>query len=249
MPAELTLLSAFLVGLLGSTHCIGMCGGIAGALTLGVRRPAPAALAGLVPYLLAYNAGRIASYALAGAVFGYIGSRLFALTPDARLVARLVAGGFMAALGLYLTGWWRVLSVLERAGGRLWRRIEPIGRRFLPIDRPGKALVVGMVWGWLPCGMVYAALAWSLSAGSALEGAALMSAFGAGTLPALLAAGAAARWLGETARAPTVRRAVGVAILLFGAYALVSGAGGGHHGHAGDEVTGGHARHAVAAES
>src|SRR5690606_24393006 len=139
---------------------------------------------------LAYNVGRIASYALAGAAFGYIGSRLLTLTPDARLVARLVAGGFMVALGLYLTGWWRLLGALERAGGRLWRHLEPIGRRFLPVDHPGKAFLVGMVWGWLPCGMVYAALAWSLTAGSALEGAALMGAFGAGTLPALLAAGA-----------------------------------------------------------
>ena len=92
----------------------------------------------------------------------------------ARGVGAVVAGLFMIALGLYLGGWWRGLALLERAGTGLWRRVQPLGRRLLPVDSVAKALAAGAIWGWLPCGLVYAALAWSLSAGGPLQGAALM---------------------------------------------------------------------------
>lgn len=226
--ADLSLPSAFLVGLLGSTHCLGMCGGIVGALTFGLhpdirRRPLR-----LAPYLLAYNAGRIASYALAGALAGALGAQLFGLAPPApqRWLVKLVTGGFMIALGLYLAGWWPGLVRLERWGGLLWRRIEPYGRRLLPVDRPLKAFGLGLLWGWLPCGMVYAMLAWALAAGSAPGGAALLVAFGLGTLPMLLAIGAAAEWLRDVVRNPWVRRAAGLSVLLFGLYVIA--APGGH---------------------
>jgi hypothetical protein len=229
MPIDVTLLSAFLVGVLGSTHCVGMCGGIVGALTLGVQGPRP-----LLAYLLAYNAGRIASYALAGTALGAASAVLLDSIPAAQIVGRVVSGAFVIALGLYLSGWWLGLGALERLGARLWRRIQPLGRRLLPVDHPLKALLLGLLWGWLPCGMVYAALAWSLTAGGAREGAALMTAFGVGTLPMLLAMGATARWLGAAARQPWLRRGVGVLLLAVGAYLLAApGADGGHVHHVG----------------
>jgi sulfite exporter TauE/SafE len=233
MPVELTLVSAFLIGFLGSTHCIGMCGGIVGTLTVGVNRESMRSSWSVVPFLVAYNIGRITTYACLGAVLGFIGAQVLNAVPsyNARLVARLTSGGFMVALGLYLTGWWLGLGALERLGGRLWMRIEPFGRRLLPVRHAGKAFLVGLVWGWLPCGLVYATAAWSLSAGSAGRGAALMAAFGLGTLPMLFALGATARWLGAATRVPAVRRAAGIVVLLFGAYTLWLAASPAGHEH------------------
>lgn len=234
MPVELTLASAFLLGLLGSTHCIGMCGGIVGALTLGIKGAPARPWWSLAPYLVAYNIGRIASYAAAGALLGVISAQMFDAmpAPTARLVTRVITSGFMIALGLYLTGWWAGLGALERLGGRLWKRIEPLGRRLLPVRNPMQALLLGLLWGWLPCGMVYAALAWSLASGSATDGALLMLAFGAGTLPMLIALGGAARWFGAMVRLPWVRRTAGILVLAFGAYALLPSGPHQPHGHA-----------------
>ncbi len=250
MTADVTLVSAFLVGLLGSTHCLGMCGGIVGALTLGLKEDIRRSPARLIPYLLAYNAGRIATYAVAGAAIGYLSAQILRVAPpaEARLIARLVSGGFMLLLGFYLAGWWPALTALERLGGKLWTRIEPLGRRFLPVDHPFKALGFGLVWGWLPCGMVYAALAWALASGNAADGALLMAAFGLGTLPMLFAIGAAARWLNQFVQQPWVRRSAGLLVILFGLYTLFA-PGGGHPGrggaHAGASSSVVHTGHAL----
>jgi len=222
MAADATLVSALLVGLLGSTHCLGMCGGIVGALTLGLKEDIRRSPMRLFPYLLAYNVGRIASYAVAGAAIGYLSAQILRIAPpeSARLIVKLVSGGFMLLLGCYLAGWWPALAVLEKLGGKLWTRIEPLGRKFLPVNHPLKALGFGLIWGWLPCGMVYAALAWALAAGNATDGALLMIAFGLGTLPMLFAIGAAARWLSQFAQQPWVRRGAGMLVILFGLYTL-----------------------------
>ncbi|MBI3900149.1 MAG: sulfite exporter TauE/SafE family protein [Gammaproteobacteria bacterium] len=220
MPNEISLGAAFLVGLLSSIHCIGMCGGIVGALTLGIRAPGRT-MGSIAPYLLAYNTGRIASYAVAGAIVGFLSVPLLQLAP--RFVARLISAAFMVALGLYLTGWWTGLALLERLGGNLWTRIAPLGRRLLPVRHPLQALLLGLLWGWLQCGLVYATLAWSLAAGGATESAALMTAFGLGTLPMLLIMGATARWFGGIARQAWVRRVVGLLLIALGIYALLNG--------------------------
>jgi len=222
MPVDATLVSAFLVGLLGSVHCLGMCGGIVGALTLGLKDDIRRSPRALLPYLIFYNAGRIASYAAAGALLGLAGGQVLALVPasTARVIAAVLSGGFMIALGLYLTGAWPGLALLERAGGKLWRHLEPLGRRFLPVDHPVKAGLLGLVWGWLPCGMVYAALAWSLTVGDAARGALLMVAFGLGTLPMLLVMGGAAHSLAAFVRLRVVRQGAGILIVLFGLYSL-----------------------------
>lgn len=228
MNPDVSLIAAFLVGLLGSTHCLGMCGGIVSALTFGLRDDLRRSPVKLLPYLLTYNLGRIASYAIAGALVGALGAGLFGLTPSpvARTLARLITGAFMIALGLYLAGWWPGLQRLEQWGSVLWSRIEPYGRRLLPVDRPLKALGFGLVWGWLPCGMVYAALATALGAGGPLQGAAFMMAFGLGTLPMLLAIGSVAGWFRNVVQRPLVRIGAAVLIIAFGVYTLASGFGG-----------------------
>jgi hypothetical protein len=232
MTSEATLFSAFLVGLLGSTHCLGMCGGIVSALTFGVRDDLRRSPWTLGPFLLAYNTGRISSYAIAGLIAGAVGAGAFGMMPSnaARWAVKSITGGFMIALGLYLAGWWPGLQILEKWGGALWRRIEPFGRRLLPVDHPLKALAFGLVWGWLPCGMVYAVLAWALTSGSATQGAALMLAFGLGTLPMLLAIGATAEWLKDVVRSPWVRRGAGLTVLLFGLFTILAHGGHAEHG-------------------
>lgn len=233
MHSELPLLSAFLVGLLGSVHCLGMCGGIVGALTLGLPESTRRSAWALLPYLFGYNLGRIASYAAFGALLGWLSGLALAGLPsgELRVVGKLVSGLFMVALGLYLAGWWPGLVVLERLGGRLWRRIEPYGRKLLPVRHPWQAVGMGLVWGWLPCGLVYAALAFAVAAGNAGGSAARMAAFGLGTLPMMLAVGGAARYLGDVVRNPWVRRASGALVLAFGLYMLLAPVPAGHGAH------------------
>jgi sulfite exporter TauE/SafE len=203
--------AAFAAGLLGGVHCVGMCGGIVATLALEARGPAIARQA-------AYNAGRIASYAAAGAVAGFAGSLAYA--GGAWLAAQsalfLVANGVMILLGLYVAGWGRAVLRVEAAGRPVWRRIEPFARRMLPIDSTRKALGAGLAWGWIPCGLVYSMLVLAAASGSALGGALVLAAFGLGTLPNLLAAGLAAQRLAAVRRAPWVRRTAGTLIAALG---------------------------------
>ncbi len=217
-----TLASAFVVGLLGGVHCVGMCGGIVTALTFGLPAERRQRVGAMLPFLLAYNTGRIASYTLAGALMGGAGLLLAQLAPvqTAQRVLLVVAALFMVAMGLYIAGWWTGLGRLERLGGALWRRLEPYGRRLLPVQQPGQALALGALWGWLPCGLVYSALVWAVSSGGAWQGAALMLAFGLGTLPNLLLMGAAAGAISRLARRPLIRQVAGAAVLLFGLWTL-----------------------------
>lgn len=224
------LVSALVLGLLGGGHCIGMCGGLMGALTMAIpaeQRPRRLQL------LLAYNLGRIASYGLAGLLLGTAGWAL-ASGPVAT-VLRALAGLLLIAMGLYLAGWWGGLTRIEGAGRLLWRHIEPLARRLLPVRDARRALLLGGLWGWLPCGLVYSTLLWAASQGDALDSALLMLAFGLGTLPVLLATGLAAERLTALLRRRGVRIAGGMLVILFGLWTLpgphqdwLMGHGGGH---------------------
>jgi len=216
--SDLSLLAAFLIGALGSFHCVGMCGGIAGVLSAALPSSTPEKRIYLPFYLVAYNAGRILSYTIAGAATGLIGGQILRLfSPErAHSLGQMIAGGFMIALGLYLAGWWHGLAILERQGQKLWRRIEPLGRQVIPVRSLTHALILGAVWGWLPCGLVYSTLAWSLAAGSAAQGASLMLAFGLGTLPMLLLLGGTAKRLVLTSTRTWFRRSAGTLITLCG---------------------------------
>lgn len=217
MP-ELSLISALLVGLLGGGHCAGMCGGIVSAVSLSLPGQQPK-----VGYHFSYNAGRIASYTLAGVLAGVLGSSslfLNHLLPVEKLLY-LLANLMLIALGLYLAGWWRGVLVLERAGGALWKRIQPLSKKFLPVHTWRQAFVLGLLWGWLPCGLVYSVLVAALATGSALQGGALMLAFGLGTLPALLAMGMAAVRIKGFLQHLWVRRGSGLLVLGFGVFGLL----------------------------
>ncbi|PTU75464.1 sulfite exporter TauE/SafE family protein [Pseudomonas mangrovi] len=214
---ELTplLLSALVLGLLGGGHCLGMCGGLMGALTLAIP---PEQRARRFRLLLAYNLGRILSYSLAGLLLGLAGWAI-ASGPLA-LGLRIVAGLLLICMGLYLAGWWSGLTRIEALGRGLWQHIQPLAGRLLPVSSLPRALLLGALWGWLPCGLVYSTLLWAASQGDAIDSALLMLAFGLGTWPVLLATGLAAERLTALLRRRGVRIAGGVLVILFGLWTL-----------------------------
>ena len=214
-------LAVFLIGLLGGVHCAGMCGGVVSALSLqGPHDPRGPAWS----VHLAYNLGRIASYATAGALMGTLGS--LGLLLDSALPVQMTlyiaANLMMVALGFYLTGITGALAFTERIGHRLWQRVQPLTRRFLPVRGPAQAFPLGMLWGWLPCGMVYSMLAMALLTGSATRGAATLLAFGLGTLPNLMLAGLLLARFRGVIQGRVLRLGAGLLVLGFGVYGLLN---------------------------
>lgn len=230
-----------MIGLLGSAHCVGMCGGIVGAFSLAsapARRFPVAVVAGAdaAPInaldrtlrVLSYNFGRIASYAVAGAMAGGLanGARALSGVSFVQIGGYWLANLMLVALGLYLMDAWRGLAQLEEAGQTLWRRIQPLTKYLLPLDSPLKMLALGGLWGWLPCGMVYSVLLTAMLTGSALSGATVMLAFGLGTLPTLLAMGLLGAQLKTWMQRRPVRVFSGLIVLGFGVLGLVRAANG-----------------------
>jgi sulfite exporter TauE/SafE len=239
MIESLTPIAALVAGFLGSSHCVLMCGGIAGALGLG--EPAGGACTGRsLRYPVLYNLGRVASYTAAGGIAGALGGGAIALAglPRLHTAFAVLAAALIVFVGLRLASGARHFGWLDRAGAAAWRRIAPLTRPLLPVTTPVRAFAVGLVWGWLPCGMAYAMLSAAWLTGGAREGATLMAMFGIGTLPAMLALSAgAASLLG-----PATRRVGGAALVALG---LASGAAqlwpgaAAHAQHAGHEQLGG----------
>ena len=216
MPDLLPLIgSALVLGLLGGGHCLGMCGGLMGALTLAIP---PEQRGRRLRLLVAYNLGRILSYACAGLLLGMAGWAV--ASSPAAMALRVVAALLLIAMGLYLAGWWSGLTRIEALGRGLWRHIQPAASRLMPVSSLPRALLLGALWGWLPCGLVYSTLLWAASQGNAGYSAALMLAFGLGTWPILLATGLAAERVNAVLRRRSVRMAGGVLVILFGIWTL-----------------------------
>jgi uncharacterized protein len=220
-------LSLFILGLVSSTHCIGMCGGIMGALTMAIPAEAKAKR-GFI--LVAYNLGRIASYAFMGLLAGFFAEQIAAL--GGVTILRVIAGLLLVAMGLYLADWWRGLTKLEALGRYLWVYIQPLGKHVMPVNTVPKALFLGVLWGWLPCGLVYAALAMATTQPAPILAASAMLAFGLGTLPAVLAAGFAAQQLTRVLQQRQVRIGLALIIIVFGVWTIWGGLGHQHqHQH------------------
>ncbi len=239
---DLHLISVFLIGLLGGVHCVGMCGGIVGALSVASRskKPFPVAVvsaAAAMPQsavvdnvlrVAAYNGGRIASYMIAGAIAGGLaqGARTLSFVSSLQIGGYWAANLMLVALGLYLMDVWRGLARVEAVGQIVWRRVQPLIRHFLPMDSVPKAFALGGLWGWVPCGMVYSVLLTAMLSGSAASGAIVMFAFGLGTLPVLLTMGLLGTRLQAWTRQRRVRIASGLLVLAFGLLGLVRAANG-----------------------
>lgn len=222
----------FAVGLATSPHCVGMCGGIVAAfaarggavkLTLHDRRKPVSEIA----RQLVFSAGRVTSYALAGAAAGLLGSAgawsVAARTPQVLLAA--FANLMLVVIGLNIASGGRVFALFEPLGARAWRVVSPFAARFASAESLPASFAAGMLWGWLPCGFVYAALSAAVFAGGPFQGAFAMAAFGLGTLPALLAAGLAALRLRRLTQRPLLRVAAGALVLGFGVVGLARAGG------------------------
>ncbi|WP_144207853.1 sulfite exporter TauE/SafE family protein [Shewanella donghaensis] len=215
---EFNVWGAFLVGLMGAAHCFGMCGGLVGAFATNLPSSSSNRLANQLSFLLSYNLGRIASYTIAGGLAGASTAALgYMFDVDSYLIGlRIFAGVMMIATGLYIAQLWFGIVHIEKIGKILWRYLKPVANKLLPIKYKYQAVLAGMVWGWLPCGLVYSTLTWSVATGDMLNGALIMLAFGLGTLPALLSAGLAAKKLAHWVQKKQVRLISGIFIVVFG---------------------------------
>lgn len=217
----IALPAAVLGGIAGGAHCAGMCGGIAGALcsshVCGAAQPPR------WRRLLAYNAGRITSYACAGALAGGLGQAglLTRFGPVLQPLLFALASVLMVAIGLYVAGWLPKLSRIEAAGALLWRSLAPLTRHMLPVTTGSRAYMLGALWGWLPCGLVYAMLLTALATGSWWQGALVLAAFGLGTAPALLGIGMAWTRIERLRKASLTRNIAGAIVATFGLYGLL----------------------------
>lgn len=186
-------------------------------------------------FVTAYNLGRLASYMLAGALAGAFGVEVLALLglddDTAHSLLRVFGAAFIIAIGLYLGGWFPQLIKVEKLGQPIWHKIEPVTRRLMPIKAPWQALLYGMLWGWLPCGLVYVVLLMTVTSGSAVQGAAMMAAFGIGTLPAMLSAGVMLGWVRKLGQSARARQVIGAILVVSAVASLFIGVDGGHEHH------------------
>jgi len=235
--SNLNLVPVFMIGLLGSVHCVGMCGGIVAAISVtstpAARFPVPvvtvdaahaaAAVSTTLTRIACYNLGRIGSYATAGAIAGGVAHSARVLTGlgGIQMGGYWLANLMLVAVGLYLMGMLPGLSYLEFAGHGMWRRIQPLLKKILPLDSPLKLLAAGAIWGWLPCGMVYSMLLTALLSGSALSGACVMLAFGLGTLPTLMTMGLLGTTMKTWMQKAAVRLSAGLIVVGFGLLGLL----------------------------
>jgi hypothetical protein len=221
LPVALALLGAA-----SGAHCVGMCGGIVAAFSAQRRISFSAREEAEWRRQLAFNLGRISSYALAGAVAGALGAAALAAGALPAQTALLVfANAALVLVGLQLAGRGTLLARIEALGAPLWRWLQPAAARLLAARSPLHVYCAGALWGWLPCGLAYGALALAATAGSALDGAQAMLAYGLGTLPWLMAAGLAAARMRTWFARRAVRVAAGTAVLAFGLYGVASAAG------------------------
>lgn len=213
-------LAAFLIGLLGSGHCMGMCGGIASLMNLGQANNKKA---WFIPVF--YNLGRLLTYMLAGAVIG--GSVASVATysgfNSSLSWLRLISAIFMLLLALYIGQWWQGLLAIEKAGQHIWRYVSPFGQKLLPLKHPLYAIPFGFIWGWLPCGLVYSMLTWSAAAGTSLDGAFVMLAFGFGTLPAMLLVGVGTSQFKSLVKRPIFKQIGAILLMIYALFQLYQG--------------------------
>jgi sulfite exporter TauE/SafE len=219
MNPELTLnlLAALSIGFLGSSHCLVMCGGIASALQLSMPQ---LSLGQQIKLQLMLSLGRLTTYSLLGALTGAFGAGVLLKLGISFVWLKLLAALLLLLMAFYVARLWFALSWLEKAGASLWHRVQPLAKSLLPLDNSGKAIAYGLCWGFLPCGLVYSSLGWSLASGSAWQGALLMTAFGLGTLPALLAVGRFAQSLSKFKNKKWVRASAALLLALYALYTL-----------------------------
>jgi sulfite exporter TauE/SafE len=223
MESAITLSAAFVAGIAGSTHCFAMCGGMAGALGMRARATAANA-AGAFVNASAYQVGRIAGYAIVGALFGFAGATLQSMFDLMRVGAalRIASGLLLILIALRILIRWNALGAVERLGARFWAKLQPLAQRAARSKGRGRALMLGLLWGWLPCGLVYSMLMFAATSGDALQGALLMTAFGLGTLPSMLSSSLLASQLQRVLAQRWPRIVSGLLLIVFGVWMIAA---------------------------
>ncbi len=219
------LTAAFLIGLLSLLHCAAMCGGIIGALSMSLAPSIRADRRALLLYNLMYSLGRISSYCLVGSLAGGAGA-LVSTTLGLGTWLRGAGGALTVLIALYVGGWLPGMAVLERLGQPLWRHLQPVGQRLLPVRRPWQALAFGLVWGWLPCGLVYSVVVLAALSAAPWRGGLTLLAFGLGTLPGVLSGGILGTLLIRLRSRPYVRSVAAALLLLTGLFSFLSNVAG-----------------------
>lgn len=218
MPIDwLTLSAAALAGLLGGVHCAAMCGGIATGFS---------AMGGPAGWLRALepNVGRVLGYVLAGALAGGLGFGIFGLAHSDWVMvgARALVGVVLVVAALRLLDRRGRLGFLPRPGAGFWRWLRPLQRRLLPANSSGKRIALGMLWGWMPCGLSTTLLGAAWLQADARNGALTMAAFGLGTLPVMLPLTWSGARIGQRLQRGYWRPALGSLVLLAGVVTLVA---------------------------
>jgi len=211
--------SAFLIGLLGSTHCLSMCGGISASLSMALPVGKGFRLRQSL-LLIAFNFGRIGSYALIATLVAILSTSAANQWAELGIILRSIAGILLIFMGLSMGQWWQGIRYVERIGAPLWKRLSPFTRRLLPVNHAGQALALGALWGWLPCGLVYSTLGWAALQPTVGSAALTMMFFGLGTLPSMLATGYAASWISGLKSNQMFRKFTGALLILFGLWTL-----------------------------
>jgi len=211
------LTAALLAGLLGSAHCLGMCAGISGLFAV---NSSVTTMRGQIPMAITYNAGRVVSYAILGIVVGTFGSVIVKASPGMAGTIRMLSGVVIILVGLKVAFDLRLLNPLERMGGTLWSRIAPAAQRLVPVTSIPRAFGLGLVWGWLPCGLVYSVLLIAATTARPVDGAAVMLIFGIGTMPAMVLTGLGAAQLAQLMRRRSTRVGLGLLIVVLGALTI-----------------------------
>ena len=204
-------LAAFSMGLFGSPHCLGMCGGIVTAFGLSMQHVSDSKKNGLI---LTYHVGRLISYSLLGLIASFVGVTIFQSIMS-NSAPRIVLGAVLVLIGLAMLGL-PLFNELEKFGMRFWQSLAPLRKKVFPIDSFGKALFAGLLWGFLPCGLVYGALMMSIAGNNIATGAALMFVFGLGTMPMLIATQKTVGMLQSSIKNFRLRQINGVIMMLSG---------------------------------
>lgn len=224
--------AAVLMGFFGSPHCLGMCGGLVSAFGLSMQGVSPAKRRALVA---TYHFGRLLSYASLGLIAGLVGTTVLAPLIADNNLPRILLGLVLVFVGLVMLGA-PFLTKLERLGMKFWQLLAPIRQRVFPLNTYPRALGAGLLWGFLPCGLVYGALLIAVVGHSPLTGAALMFAFGLGTVPMLVATHETVGWLRGHIGRLRLRQMNGAIMMLSGVAVIavpiaMSNLHGGHGAH------------------
>lgn len=207
------LAAALLAGLLGGAHCLGMCAGISGLFAV---NSSVATIRSQIPFALTYNFGRVISYMVLGIIVAAFGSVVVKASPGLAGGLRIASGIVIVLVGLKVAFDLRALNAIEQMGAILWSRIAPVAKGLVPVTSLPRALGLGLVWGWLPCGLVYSVLLIAATAARPSDGALIMAAFGVGTMPAMLLTGLGAARLSSLMRRRNTRLGLGLLIVVLG---------------------------------